>query len=140
MRKKSSEQRNIGRSEDSDRPFQSIDPEQELEANLRSWRRDFDDEASDQWRRELDQELETADARNRAKINRWWAMWRQIVVIFLFVMGAILICFAVGVSLHTLLTIESGHRLEIAKWTLETMLGAFVAGLIGFVMVKSFEK
>jgi hypothetical protein len=123
-----------GRSAKSDRPFDVPSPDDatELQDDLAEWTDDFDA----RWRERLEIEKE----RQRYKLNNNWALWRQGIVLSLFVAAALLIVAGVGVSVYTLLSVESGHRVDIAKWVLETMLGALVAGIIGFAMVKSFEK
>jgi hypothetical protein len=119
----------IGRPVETGRPFQSTESGKEsLVLEL------------DNWQRDLDREIETTDRKSIARMNRIWREAQQIIVLALFLMGAVIIFMGMGFSVMTLLTEENDHQVELAKWILETELGALVAGLIGFTLVKSFEK
>ena len=65
---------------------------------------------------------------------------RQIIVLGVFSLIAIYIIFGLTISTWNLLTMGEGVQLERSKWVIETLLGGLIAGLIGFIGVKTFEK
>lgn len=71
--------------------------------------------------------------------NERWANVRQLLTIVTFIIGLIGILAALCFSGFILLT-RGPDPVDLSKWILETLLGALVAGLIGFWAVKSFEK
>ena len=73
-------------------------------------------------------------------MNIIWERSRQAVVLMLFMLMTVTICVGFALSIIALLTYENGYRIELARWVIETLVGGFVAGLIGFIMVKSFER
>lgn len=89
---------------------------------------------------EIDRELEVASRRAQFIRNQRWENYRQYLVISWFSVVTIVLFLALVLSITVILTSSDDRNLETAKWILETLVGGFIAGLIGFWAVKSFEK
>ena len=66
--------------------------------------------------------------------------FRQAFVLFWFLIVTAFTIFALLTAGWVLLFQGEGANVERAKWLCETVLGGFVAGIIGFAAIKSFEK
>jgi hypothetical protein len=84
--------------------------------------------------------LEEMEQLARFRRNQRWETSRQMVVLFWFASGSLLILIGAVASGLTLIMSDNEHNIHVAKWVLETVVGGLVAGLIGFWAVKSFEK
>jgi hypothetical protein len=89
---------------------------------------------------EVDHVLEAMEKRARFKRNQRWENSRQVVVLFWFLAFSVILFLAMILSVTVLFTSADEPTRDLAKWVLETLVGGFIAGLIGFWAVKSFER
>jgi hypothetical protein len=90
--------------------------------------------------RDIDKEIEESNKIHVHKRRQRSENWRQNIVLGGFMLAVLLIFFALFISAWNLLTVHEGWVVERSTWVVETLVGGLIAGLIGFVAVKTYEK
>lgn len=88
----------------------------------------------------INKELDEMEKMARFKRNQRWENARQAMVLFWFLAFSIVLFLALVLSITTLYVSSDDATRHLAMWVLETLVGGFIAGLIGFWAVKSFER
>jgi ferric-dicitrate binding protein FerR (iron transport regulator) len=81
-------------------------------------------------------ELELAERKEKAAANKLWRQSRRLAILGVFWVTFVGGIIASYLSINTLMTSSDPARLHVATWALETIIGAVVAGFIGFLMAE----
>jgi len=122
--------------------------EQPLSVSFNSKGDDISAEKSVLDRQLLDfyQNLEMSELEHKSKTAMRWATFRQIIILSIFSIWSTGLTILGFYALYTLMSPRDANdkidteRRETARLIFETECGAVVAGLVGYSMVKSFEK